>query len=179
MAEIDSTDKFFQHELGDIYDAEHQFLNAMQEMLQNAQDATLKQMLTTHIQQTKGQITNLEQVFQLLGQPAQRVMCDGAKGLVSEGQKGMKDTSGGIEDVAIAGAADRVEHYEIAAYRGLIEGAQLMGQQQVVSLLQQNLNQEEETSALIEKNTPMLMQTAMRAEGKGMSQPPTTPASFK
>lgn len=170
---INNMQEKFQDGLGDIYDAEHQFLKAMEEMLQNASDTNLQQMLSTHIEQTKGHIKNLEQVFQVLGTQPQRVMCDGAKGIVSEGQKGIKDTSSvpAICDTAIAGAADKAEHYEIASYRGLIGDAELMGQREIVGLLQQNLEQEESTSQLIEQSMPALLQNAMSGGG-------TQPSSY-
>jgi len=157
----------FQHELQDIYDAEHQFLKGQEEMLANATNPTIQQMITTHMQQTQGHISNLEQIFRLMGMPAQRVMCDGAKGIVSEGQKLMKETSGVPEicDTAILGAASKVEHYEISSYRGLITGAKMMGQSQVVNLLQQNLMQEEQTAQLIEQTEPAMLQKAMGMEG--------------
>jgi ferritin-like metal-binding protein YciE len=157
----------FIHELGDIYDAEHQFLKGQEQMLQNATDPNLQQMISQHIEQTRQQISNLEQVYSTLGQKPERVMCDGAKGIVSEGQKMLKEISGSSElrDCAIAGSASKVEHYEISTYRGLITGAELMGQQEIVSLLQENLEQEESTAMLIEQSTPTLLQKAMQAEG--------------
>lgn len=167
MANISSINELFLHELGDIYDAEHQFLKGQEEMLQGASDATLRQMIGAHIEETRQQIANIEQVYAALGQQPERVMCDGAKGIVSEGQKGLRETAGasGVRDVAIGMAASRVEHYEIAAYRGLIQGAQLMGQPQIVNLLMQNLQQEERTSQLVEQSLPVLLETAMNAEG--------------
>lgn len=161
-------DKFL-HELGDIYDAEHQFLKGQQEMLQSATDSKLKEMITQHIEQTRQQIKNLEQVFQAVGEQPKREMCDGAKGLVSEGQKLLKETANAAEvrDCAIAGAASKVEHYEIATYRGLIASAELMGQREVVSLLQQNLEQEESTAELIEQSLPELLRKAQGTQGIG------------
>lgn len=159
---INSLQEKFQHELMDIYDAEHQFLKGQELMLQNSSDPNLQAMIQQHIEQTRQQIRNLDQVFDLLGTKGQRVMCDGAKGILTEGQKLMQETSGvpAIRDCAIAGAASKVEHYEIAAYRGLILGAELMGQRQIVNLLTQNLQQEEQTAQLIEQSTPTLLRQA-------------------
>jgi len=164
---INTLQEKFQHELQDIYDAEHQFLKGQEEMLANATDSTLKEMINKHMQQTQGHISNLEQIFRLMGIPAQRVMCDGAKGIVSEGQKLMQETSGVPEicDTAILDAASKVEHYEISSYRGLIAGAKVMGQSQVLNLLHQNLMQEEQTAQLIEQTEPAMLQRAMGAEG--------------
>ena len=161
---INTLQEKFSHELRDIYDAEHQFLQGQELMLKNASDPKLKQMITEHIAQTEQQIRNLEQVFNVLGEQPQREMCDGAKGILSEGQKLLKETQGldKIQDCAIAGAASKVEHYEIATYRGLIMGADLMGQRGIVSLLQQNLEQEESTAQLIEQSMPELLQKAMK-----------------
>lgn len=175
---INNLNEKFLHEVGDIYDAENQFLKGQQEMLQNATDPNLKEMITNHIQQTQQHIRNLEQVFSALGQQPQRQMCDAAKGLVSEAQKGMQETKAvpAIRDCIIAGAAAKVEHYEIASYRGLITGADLMGQQEIVSLLQQNLEQEESTAQLIEASTPQLLQKAMQQEGPATTQGQTSQA---
>jgi len=165
---INTLQQKFMHELGDIYDAENQFLKGQAEMLQNATDPALQDMITTHIEQTKGQISNLEQVFAALGEQPKREMCDAAKGLVSEAQKTMREAAGVPEilDCVINGSASKVEHYEISSYRGLITGAELMGQQDIVSLLQQNLEQEESTAMLVEQSAPKLIQKAMSAEGK-------------
>jgi ferritin-like metal-binding protein YciE len=167
VANISNINELFLHELGDIYDAEHQFLKGQEEMLQGASDATLRQMISTHIEETRQQIANIEQVYGILGQKPERIMCDGAKGIVSEGQKGLRETAGasGVRDVAIANSAARVEHYEISAYQGLLMSAQLMGQPQIAGLLQQNLQQEERTAQLVAQSLPVLLETAMNAEG--------------
>ena len=164
---INTLQEKFMHGLGDIYDAEHQFLDGQQEMLANATGESVKQMLTQHIAQTEQQIANLEQAFQALGEEAERVKCAGAAGLVKEAQQIIKETSGNPElcDLAIASAAFKVEHYEISCYRGLIAAAQAMNQTRVVSLLQENLQQEEQTAQRIEQNTPMMIQQAMGADG--------------
>jgi ferritin-like metal-binding protein YciE len=159
---IKTLDEKFQHELADIYDAEHQFLDAQQQMLKKANDDTVKTLLTEHISQTEQQIKNLEQVFEALGEKPKREKCAGAAGIVSEGQKLLKEVEGpALIDLAIAGAASKVEHYEISSYRGLIEGAKLMGNKDVERLLQENLKQEEQTAQKVEKNTPALLKQAM------------------
>jgi ferritin-like metal-binding protein YciE len=81
----------------------------------------------------------------------------------------MKETSQvpAIRDSCIAGAADKVEHYEIATYRGLIQGAQLMNQPEILRLLQENLRQEEQTAQLIEQSSPQLLEKAAQAQYAG------------
>jgi len=175
---IKNMEEMFMHELGDIYDAEHQFLKGQQEMLEKATDPTLKGMITNHIEETEGQIETLEQVFAALGEEAKREPCSGARGLVNEAKKMLEETTGApkVRDCAIAGAAEKVEHYEICAYKGLIESAERMGQREVVALLQKNLEQEESTALLIEDNMPDLLDKAITKRdmaAKGAEAAPT------
>jgi len=164
---ITSVQQKFTHELGDIYDAEHRFLEAQQQMLPKARSNTVKQLLQQHIQETEQQIRNLDQAFQVLGEQPKRVTCEGAAGIVAEGQKTLREAQGNasLTDCVIAGAASKVEHYEIASYRGLLMGAQLMGQPQLTQLLQQNLQQEEQTAQMVEQSVPQLLQQAMGQAG--------------
>ncbi|HEU4329247.1 MAG TPA: DUF892 family protein [Roseiflexaceae bacterium] len=166
---INDLNQKFAHELGDIYDAEHRFLDAQKEMLNLASAPQLKSMIQQHIQQTEQQIRNLDEIHNHLGKKPQRVKCDAAAGLVSEGQKTTKEAAGNpsVLDCVIAGSLAKVEHYEVASYRGLVTGAQMMGQQDILQLLQQNLQQEEQTANLIEQNTPQLLQLAMSAQERG------------
>ncbi len=165
MAGISNTQEKFLHELGDIYDAEQQFLKGQQAMLKNASDAQLKQMLEQHIGESEGQVQVLEQVFEALGEKPKRESCAAAKGLVTEAQKVLKEAqTAELRDCLIGGSAAKVEHYEIASYRGLIIGAQQLGQDQVVSLLQKNLQQEEQTAQKVEQSAPQLLQKALQAE---------------
>lgn len=157
------------HELADIYDAEHQFLEAQQQMIQKANSDQVKSMLQEHIQQTEQQIKNLEQIFQQLGQEPKREKCAGASGIVSEGNKLLKEVEKNPQliDLAIAGSQAKVEHYEMASYRGLIMAVEQMGQQQALTLLQQNLQQEEQTAQRVEQSTPQLLQQAMSSMERG------------
>jgi len=156
------------HELGDIYDAEHRFLKGQQKMLQKATDQTLKSGLEQHIAESEQQIKNLEQVFQALGAKPKAVPCEASKGLVAEAESGMQEAqTPELIDCMIGAAAARVEHYEMAAYRGLLVDAELMGQQEITKLLQQNLQQEEQTAMKIEQNTPVLLNQALSASQLG------------
>jgi ferritin-like metal-binding protein YciE len=84
---------------------------------------------------------------------------------VSEGEQGLAQTAGSptLRDYAIGGALSKVEHYEVAAYRGLLTAAECMGQIQIAALLRQNLVQEEQTATLVEQSTPMLLEQAILA----------------
>jgi ferritin-like metal-binding protein YciE len=165
---IQNLNEKFVHDLGDIYDAEHRFLEAQQEMLQHAHAQAVQMLLTEHIAQTQQQIDNIGQIYKQLGVPPQRVRCDAAAGLVTEAQKVLKEAqTPELRDCLIGGSAAKVEHYEIASYRGLIEGAKLMNNSQVLALLQQNLQQEEQTAMKIEQNTPVLLNQALAANQMG------------
>jgi len=154
----------FMHGLGDIYDAEHRFLEAQQTMLPNADSETVRTNLETHITETEQQIVNLTKVYEILGQKPQRVSCDAAVGLVKEGDKLLSETKDvpALADLAITGGCSKVEHYEIAAYRGLVAGAEAMGQTDIVRLLAENLEQEENTAQKLEMGMPALLQQAMK-----------------
>ena len=162
MAITNPQEKFV-HELCLTYDAEHQFLEAQQEMLGQASDGHLQSMLQNHINQTQRQIQNLEEVFGQMGLEPQRQTSQAAQGLVADGQTGLQQAEGGpVADTLIAGAQAKVEHFEIASYRGLVTGAQQMGQDEVVDILKQNLLQEEETAQMVEQSAPQLLQKAMQ-----------------
>jgi ferritin-like metal-binding protein YciE len=163
---INTLQEKFLHGLGDIYDAEHQFLEAQQEMLPQANSTTVKSLLEQHISETEGQISVLEQVFAAIGETPERETCAAAAGIVKENEKTLSEVSDNptLVDLAISGGSSKVEHYEIANYRMLITGAQQMGLTQVAQLLQQNLQQEEATAQKIEQSAPTLFQQAMKQE---------------
>lgn len=165
---IKTLEEKFAHGLGDIYDAEHRFLEAQQTMLESASSSTVQAMLEKHIAETEQQIVNLTRVHEVLGLTAQRVACDGAAGIVSEGNKLLKETKDvpALADLAINGSCSKVEHYEIASYRGLITGAEAMGQSEVVRLLTENLQQEEKTAQTLESSMPALLKQAMQTTSK-------------
>ncbi len=154
----------FVHALSVLYDAEHQLLEAQQQMLEQASDGDLKRALQPHISETQHQIQNLEQVCSQMGQQPQRVTCEAAQGLVSDAQKSLQEAqSERIRDTLIADAQAKAEYFEIACYRALIIGAQQMGQEEAVNLLQQNLRQEERMSGLVLQSAPALVRKAMQA----------------
>ncbi len=137
-------------------------------MYQCCQNNQLKSLLETHIQETEQQIQNLSQVFNTLDQQPQRITCDAAAGLVSDGQKLMLLTADNpqVMELGLAGAQSKVENLEIACYRGLIKVAEQMDQNQVVQLLQQNLQQEEQTAQKIDQCIPQLLQQAKSSKSR-------------
>ncbi len=162
MPTLTNLDELLHHDLGDIYDAEHRFLEAQAEMLAAATDRELKKMIKAHMAQTKGHIERLEQGYELLGLKPKRVKCPVAVGLVKEGQDGLEDSEGHpkVRDCVIACAAAKVEHYEISSYRTLVAAADTMGHDELLALFQANLAEEEEAASKIEWSTPALLEKA-------------------
>ena len=153
-------DKFV-HELADTYDAEHQFLEAMQEMRDKATDEKLKVMLDEHMTETRGQIEKLQQVFSSIGEQPQRQHCSGAEGIIEEGSKAMEEAgTDEIRDAFIVGGATKAEHYEMVSYADLIEGAEMLKLRKAVKLLTENREQEVKTARRLERTSPRLAKAA-------------------
>jgi ferritin-like metal-binding protein YciE len=159
---INNAQELFVHNLSEIYDAEHQFIEGQQEMAQQASDQDLKSAIEEHIGQTEQHARNLEGVFKQLGQEPQRATNEVAQGLVSSAQQLMQQTQDeNLRDCAINAAVIKVEHFEMGSYRSLITAAQQMGQDDIVNRLQQNLQQEEQTAQTAEQSAPQLLQKVM------------------
>ncbi len=151
----------FIHELADMYDAEHQFLEAQQKMLENATDEKLRTLLETHMEETRQQISNLEQVFEAAGEQPERQTCSGAKGLIEEATKMMEEAgSEELRDAFIVGAATKTEHYEMVGYADLIDGAEMLKLRPAVRLLTQNREQEVRTARKLERQAPRIAKAA-------------------
>ena len=159
---INNAQELFVHNLSEIYDAEHQFIEGQQEMAQQASDQDLKSAIEEHIDQTEQHARNLEQVFEQLGQQPQRATNEVAQGLVSSAQQLMQEAQNeDLRDCAINAAVIKVEHFEMGSYRGLITAAQQMEQDEIVNLLQQNHQEEEQTAQIAEQSAPELLQKVM------------------
>jgi len=155
------------HELCEIYDAEHRFVEGQEEMVQMASDQDLQSSIQQHLEQTRGHIQNLEQVFDQLGEEPRRETNEVAQGLVSEAQEGIQEAQNdAIRNCAIVTAVIKVEHFEMGSYRGLLTGAEQMEQSEIANLLNENLRQEEETARIAEQSAPELIQQAMQQEGQ-------------
>lgn len=144
-------DKFFHDQLKDIYWAEKHLTKALPKMMKNATTEELKSAIETHLAQTEEQVARLEQVFELLEKKPQAKKCDGMEGLVKEGESVMEETEDGsmTRDVGIIVSAQKVEHYEIAAYGSLVTLAKTMGQDEIAEILQTTLDEEKETDQLL------------------------------
>jgi ferritin-like metal-binding protein YciE len=146
MAAMEDLRDLLIDELRDIYDAEHRITKALPKMRKAAGSEELKDGFDLHLQETEGQIERLEQIFDLLGESATRKKCEGIVGLLEEGEEKMgEDAHQAVLDAALIAAAQKVEHYEIATYGTLRTYAQLLGQNDVVALLEETLQEEKAT----------------------------------
>jgi ferritin-like metal-binding protein YciE len=142
----DSLRQLYVNELKDLYNAETQLVKALPKMAKASSNAELRQGFEEHLRQTSEHVSRLEQIFDMLGEKATGKKCLGMEGLVKEGAETMsEDYEGSLMDAAIIGAAQRVEHYEIAGYGTVRTFAELLGENEHVSLLEQTLEEEKET----------------------------------
>src|ERR1700683_2278425 len=133
-------------QLKDLYSAENQMVKALPKLAKAATSDDLRAGFKEHLQQTKEHVQRLEQIFSSLDESPKGKKCAGMEGLVTEGGEVMKeDFEGAVMDAALIGAAQRVEHYEIAAYGTVLEFAELLGESDHVSLLKQTLEEEKAT----------------------------------
>lgn len=133
----------FLHELKDVYDAEHQLLKALPRMAKAATSTELQQAFEDHLAQTEQHVERLESVFESCGEEPERETCVGMKGLIAEGEKLLKaNPEPDVLDAGLISAAQRVEHYEIAAYGTLIAWAGTAGIDGATELLQTTLDEE-------------------------------------
>ena len=142
---------FFEDELKDIYWAEKNIVKAFPKMQKAATSEKLQQAFEEHLQQTQTHVERLEQVFEILGKKAQAKKCDAMAGILEEGNGIIGETEKGTatRDVGLILSAQKVEHYEIATYGGLSQLAITLGLVEVAVLLEQTLEEEKETDALL------------------------------
>lgn len=140
-------EKFFVDSLKDIYWAEKHLTKALPKMQKAATTEELQTAIEEHTVQTEEHVSRLEQVFELMGKKAQAKKCDAMEGLIKEGESIVEETEDGsmTRDVGIIMAAQKVEHYEIATYGGLVQLAKTMGLDEVAGILEQTLEEEKQT----------------------------------
>ena len=135
---------FFHGELKDIYWAEKHLVKTLPKMIKAATSAQLKSAFTNHLAETKVHCERLEQVFGLLGKKPQAKKCEAMEGITKEGEGIIEETQAGTatRDVGLIFAGQKVEHYEIATYGGLVQLAKTLGMEDCAEILQQSLNEE-------------------------------------
>lgn len=131
-------------ELQDLYDAEHQLTKALPQLAKAATGAALREAFTSHLEETRNQITRLEDVFVTLGRKASGKHCAGIAGIIEEGSKLLKlrEIDGAVRDAGLIAGAQKAEHYEMAGYGTCAAWARTLGLDGVASLLEETLEEE-------------------------------------
>jgi ferritin-like metal-binding protein YciE len=152
-------------ELKDLYSAENQLVKALPKLAKAAASDELRQGFEEHLEQTKGHVQRLEKIFATLDESPKGKKCKGMEGLIEEGSEVIEeDFEDSLLDAALIGAAQRVEHYEIAAYGTVRSFAETLGETEHVSLLNETLEEEKETD---EKLTELAQQINSEANQAG------------
>jgi ferritin-like metal-binding protein YciE len=146
MMRKESLRQLYIDELKDLYSAETQMVKALPKMAKASSNAELRQGFEEHLRQTSEHVSRLEQIFEMLGEKATGKKCLGMEGLIKEGSETMQESyADALMDAALIGAAQRVEHYEIAGYGTVRAFADLLGESEHVSLIEQTLQEEKQT----------------------------------
>lgn len=145
MPKVSSLEDLFVEELKDLFDAENQLTRALPKMAKSASSPELKAAFEEHLEVTRQQVDRLTQVFEEIGKPAKGKRCEAMKGLITEGQELMKqDIAAEVLDAGLIGAAQKVEHYEMAGYGTVRSMADVLGHKEAARLLDQTLKEEGE-----------------------------------
>ncbi len=167
MPRLTTPEQLFEHELKDIYYAEKTIEKMLPKLVSEATTRDLSRAFESHLKETREQIKNLERVFGQLGKRAEGTTCPGIEGIKAEHDEFIRDEqpAGDIRDLFLTGAASRTEHYEIAAYTGLIAMARKLGEREVVELLDKNLRQEKEALKKVETISKQILTETVKPNG--------------
>lgn len=150
MAKLNELHDLFVKELRDVYDAEKQIIKALPKMRKAASNEDLRASFERHLEETRGQVSRLEQVFEQLDMRARGHHCAGMAGIIEEGSELMgEDAEAAVLDAGLIASAQKVEHYEICAYGTLVAYARELRLNAAAKLLEQTLNEEKNTDKLL------------------------------
>jgi ferritin-like metal-binding protein YciE len=152
--------ELFEDQIKDLYSAENQILKALPKMAKKSTNAQLRTAFERHLEETRGHVARLEQIAEELDFTPKGKKCKGAEGVIEEGQEVMEQFEGETLDAGLIGAAQRVEHYEIAGYGTARTHAELLGYKKAARLLQQTLDEEERT----DKKLTQIAESVVNAE---------------
>lgn len=167
MSQVKTPKQLFKHELQDMYYAEKTLATTLPKLAREATDSELSRAFTAHQKETEKHVANLEKVFRQIGESAQPHPCPGIDGIKKEHDEFMRENEPSTEmrDAFLTGAAARTEHYEIAAYTGLVNQARALGEREAVTLLQENLKQEKEALKKVETISKRLLKSSNGRNG--------------
>lgn len=150
MSKISSPRDLLVEELKDLYSAENQLVKALPRLAKAATSDELREAFETHLQQTEGHVQRLEKISKQLGESLKGKKCKAMEGLVEEGKEVMEeDAEDALMDLALIGAAQKVEHYEIAGYGTARTLAEISGEDGIAKILQETLDEEGDTDKLL------------------------------
>lgn len=162
MAQMTDPRELFLHELGDILYAENLLVKTLPKLAKEATDPELRKGFTEHLEETRQQVANLKAVFKSMGEKPTPEKCPGIEGITKEHDMFMSQEKPSPEicDLFLTGAGARTEHYEIAAYSGLVMSARALGETEAARLLTENLNQEKQALKTLEAAARRLSRNA-------------------
>jgi len=166
---VNDLNGLLKHELGDLYFAEKHILKALKKMTKEVSDPEMNARMVEHQDETERQIRNLERAFEAIGLKPRAQKCPGILGIIEEHDefKSEEEPSKELLEAFDVGAGLRVEHYEIAAYRGAIALAKALGESRVAELLSENLAQEVDMERFLAANGARALKLAAREEMAG------------
>ncbi len=152
MADLNTLNILFEDELRDVYDAEKQILKALPKIIKATSNDELREALSSHLEETRGQVERLEQAFESLELKPKGKHCSGMAGILEEGSDLLEeDGDEAVLDAAFIAGCQRVEHYEITAYGTLMAWAKLLGYRDAFNLLKANEQEEKAADAKLSK----------------------------
>lgn len=139
---VTTVEQLFVEELKDLLSVENQITKTLPKLIKAASSAELKSAFEHHLKETEGHVERLEKAFKILGKTPKSKPCEGMKGILAEGSELLQETAGEVRDAAIISAAQRVEHYEMAAYGTVHTYAEDLNQPEIAQLLEDTLEEE-------------------------------------
>lgn len=158
-------------ELKDLYSAEQQLLKALPKLVKSAETQELSEAFSNHLEETRNHVTRLEEIFESLGENPKGKKCIGMEGIVKEGAEMIDEFEGKVLDVRLIAAAQRVEHYEIAAYGSVCAYAKLLDRSDDLNLLKETLEEEKRAD---EKLTELSETVNQRAADESQERMPSS-----
>jgi ferritin-like metal-binding protein YciE len=164
---LESLHELYIHELHDLYSAEEQIIKALPKMIQSAESSELRSALQTHLEETRGHVTRLEEVFRMHNEDVKGEKCKGMEGIINEGKDVVKHKENpSVRDTGIIAGAQKVEHYEIAGYGSVRTWAAQMGHVVAAELLQRTLDEEKQADKILTQLAHSLNVQAVHRAGQ-------------
>jgi len=165
--DVKTMEDLFLEEIRDLLDAEKQIIKALPKMVKAATSEELIEGFEEHLEQTRGHVERLEQIFSEMGLKSGGVKCAGMEGVLKEGEEMISQTEAGpVRDAGLIAAAQRVEHYEMAGYGAARTFAQLLGREEAAELLQETLDEEKETDEKLTEIAESMINERALAESR-------------